>query len=231
MNSIRATLAVMLVAAFSLTSFVAALNGYRASMEEAEMLLDKQLRYGSNILLAMDVPDSQTIANLDGDAAEFVFQVWQGDELLLRSGAAPIETIADLAEGFRYTNFGGYRWRSFTRRSPEGLVYVVAERADIRHILAEKVVLESVLPLVLWLPVSAILVWVLVGWGLRPLRALSKQIQSRQPDDLKAVDYQEPPRELVQLIDSTNSLFARLSAAFEREKHFASHADHELRTP
>ncbi len=231
MNSIRATLAVMLVAAFSLTSFLAALNGYRASMEEAEMLLDKQLRYGSNILLAMDVPDSQTIANLDGDAAEFVFQVWQGGDLLLRSGAAPTEPIANLSEGFRYTNFGGYRWRSFTRRSPEGLVYVVAERADLRHILAEKVVLESVLPLVLWLPVSALLVWVLVGWGLRPLRALSKQIQSRQPDDLKAVDYQEPPRELVQLIDSTNSLFGRLSAAFEREKHFASHAAHELRTP
>ena len=63
----------------------------------------------------------------------------------------------------------------------------MAERADLRHILAEKVVLESVLPLVLWLPVSAILVWVLVGWGLRPLRALSKQIQSRQPDDLKAI--------------------------------------------
>jgi len=231
MNSIRVTLVVMLVAAFSLTSFLAALNGYRASMEEAERLLDKQLRYASNILLAMDLPESQTIANLDGDAAEIIFQVWQAEELLLRSGQSPPEPIADQAEGFRYTNFEGYRWRTFTRRSPEGLLYIVAERADLRHILAEKVVLESVMPLVLWLPVAAILVWVLVGWGLRPLQALNDQIQSRQPDDLRAVDYKQPPKELVQLIDSTNSLFTRLSAAFEREKHFASHAAHELRTP
>ena len=184
MNSIRVTLVVMLVAAFSLTSFLAALNGYRASMAEAERLLDKQLRYASNILLAMDVPDKQTVTNLDGDAAEFVFQVWQGGVLQLRSVEAPAEPIVDLSEGFRYSNFGGYRWRSFTRQSPDGLVYVVAERADLRHILAERVVLESVLPLVLWLPVSAILVWVLVGWGLCALRALGQQIQSRRPGDV-----------------------------------------------
>jgi two-component system sensor histidine kinase QseC len=231
MNSIRATLVVMLVAAFSLTSFLAALNGYRASMDEAERLLDKQLRYASNILLATDIPAAPKVADLDGDAGDFVFQVWRGDELLLRSPQAPTQPAADLTEGFRYTNFGGYRWRSYTRRSSDDRVYIVAERADLRHLLAEKVVLESVLPLLLWLPVSAILVWVLVGWGLRPLRALSRQIRSRQADDLRAVDYRDPPEELVQLIESTNSLFARLSAAFEREKHFASHAAHELRTP
>ncbi len=231
MNSIRATLVVMLVAAFSLISFLAALNGYRASMQEAERLLDKQLRYASNVLLAADLPARPRVAELNGDAGEFVFQVWRDGEVLLSSAAAPTAPIAELVEGFRYVNFGGYRWRSFTRKAPGGLAYIVAERADQRHILAEKVVLESVLPLILWLPVSAILVWVLVGWGLRPLRALSQQIQSRRPDDLRSLDYRDPPRELVQLIDSTNSLLGRLSAAFEREKHFASHAAHELRTP
>lgn len=231
MNSIRATLVVMLVAAFSLTSFLAALNGYRASMDEAERLLDKQLRYASNILLATDIPATPTVAELDGDADDFVFQVWRSDALLLRSAGAPETPVTDLVAGFRYTNFSGYRWRSFTRLSPEGLAYIVAERADLRHLLAEKVVVASVLPLLLWLPLSAVLVWVLVGWGLRPLRELSRQIQSRQVDDLRAVDYRDPPKELVQLIESTNSLFARLSAAFEREKHFASHAAHELRTP
>jgi two-component system sensor histidine kinase QseC len=97
--------------------------------------------------------------------------------------------------------------------------------------LAEKVALESVLPLLLWLPVSALLVWVLVGWGLRPLRDLSRQINLKRSDDLNPLDYEDPPAELVQLINSTNSLMARLAASFEREKHFASHAAHELRTP
>ena len=231
MNSIRVTLVVMLVAAFALTSFLAALNGYRASMREAEQLLDQQLRYASDILLATEIPDTPRVAELNGDAADFVFQVWRGGDIVLRSSGARPEPIGDLAEGFRYTNFGGYRWRSFTRSAPGGLVYVVAERADVRHTLAESIAIESVSPLLLWLPVSAILVWVLVGWGLRPLRALSSQIRSRRPDDLRPVDSDEPPRELVQLIESTNALLSRLSAAFDREKHFASHAAHELRTP
>lgn len=231
MNSIRITLVVMLVAAFSLTSFLAALNGYRSSMEAAEELLDNQLLYASNVLLAADLPDFPKITARAGDEADFVFQVWRDGDLLLRTEDSPTQPISELSEGFRYTNFGGYRWRAFTRRSPEGPIYIVAERADLRHIVAEKVVLESVLPLLLWLPLSAILVWVLVGWGLRPLRDLSTQIRSRQPDDLSPVEDSAPPEELVQLIESTNSLFSRLSGAFEREKHFASHAAHELRTP
>ncbi len=231
MNSIRITLVVMLVAAFSLTSFLAALNGYRSSMKEAEALLDNQLRYASNVLLAADLPDFPKVAAPAGDEADFVFQVWRNGDLLLRTEDSPTRPITELSEGFRYTNFGGYRWRAFTRLSPEGLVVIVAERADLRHIVAERVVLESVMPLLLWLPLSGILVWVLVGWGLRPLRDLSTQIQSRQPDDLSPVENSAPPAELVQLIESTNSLFSRLAAAFEREKHFASHAAHELRTP
>ncbi|TCZ47642.1 HAMP domain-containing protein, partial [Roseicella aquatilis] len=100
----------------------------------------------------------------------------------------------------------------------DGTAYIVAERADLRHTVAENVVLESVLPLLLWLPVSAVLVWLLVGWGLRPLYDLSRQINARRSDDLAPVALHNPPAELRQLIESTNSLLARLAAAFEREK-------------
>ena len=75
------------------------------------------------------------------------------------------------------------------------------------------------------------LVWVVVGWGLRPLRELSKEINQKRSDNLAPIEHENPPQELIQLIESTNSLLSRLSASFEREKHFASHAAHELRTP
>ncbi len=230
MNSIRSYLVVMLVAAFSLVSFLAALNGYLSSMREAEALLDTQLAHANDIL---------TLADADGPVAfvagqrqeDFAFQVWQQGVLRLASEGAPDQPIGDFADGYRYANFSGYRWRTFTRTGDGGKVFIVAERADLRHLVAEKVVLESVLPLLLWLPVSALLVWALVGWGLRPLRDLSTQINLRRSDDLSPLQLERPPRELVQLIDSTNSLLSRLAAAFEREKHFASHAAHELRTP
>ena len=69
MNSIRITLVVMLVAALSLTSFLAALNVYRSSMGAAEELLDNQLRYASNVLLAADLPDFPKVTARAGDEA------------------------------------------------------------------------------------------------------------------------------------------------------------------
>ena len=220
----------MLVAPFSLVSFIATLNGYLSSMEEAEKLLDTQLAHANDIL-RLARPKAATQGVTSEREGEFAFQVWRGTKMLLASDGAPSAPIGEYEDGYRYANFGGYRWRTYTRSSADGAVYIVAERADLRHLVAEKVVLESVLPLLLWLPVSAMLVWVLVSWGLRPLRELSRQINTRRSDDLSPVHIENPPNELVWLIESTNSLFARLGAAFEREKHFAAHAAHELRTP
>lgn len=230
MNSIRTYLVIMLMAAFSLVSFLAALNGYRASMAEAEKMLDTQLAEASDLLMLSwsgESPEPATLSHSD----VLVFQVWRNGELLAASPDAPMEPIGDFSEGHRYGNFSGYRWLSYTRLAADGTAYMVAERADLRHLVAERVVLESVVPLLLWLPVSAVLVWLLVGWGLRPLHELSRQINARRSDDLAPLSLENPPVELLQLIDSTNSLLARLSAAFEREKHFAAHAAHELRTP
>ncbi len=230
MKSIRRSLVTMLVAAFTLVSFLAALNGYRASMDKAENLLDAQLQYSAEILVSLG-PRQGAPHVLDSGAEAFVFQIWDGDRPLLRSAAAPEAPITAFVEGYRYANFSGYRWRTLTVPMIEGRWGMVAERADVRHMLAESVVLESVIPLLGWLPVAALLIWILVGWGLAPLRELSLQINRKASDDLAPLEYIDPPAELAQVIASTNGLLLRLTAALQREKHFASHAAHELRTP
>lgn len=230
MRSIRTSLVIMLIAAFTLVSFLAALNGYRASMAQAEELLDAQLRYASDILVSVAPTNSGSpVGNSPGEG--FVFQVWINNDLQFHSAGAPLTPVTRFERGYRYANFGGYRWRTLTVPVNERHWVMVAERADVRHTLAESVVLESILPLLLWLPVAALLIWVLVGWGLRPLRDLSRQINHKASDDLAPLNYPQPPAELRQVIDSTNGLLLRLAAALQREKHFASHAAHELRTP
>ncbi len=244
MKSIRGSLVTMLIAAFVLISFVAALNGYLASMAEAEKLLDSQLNYVSEILLlsSPQTEDRASDGTLPGRPpatdkrtatrdGSFTFQVWDAGVLVMSSPGAPAEPLNLLESGYRYANFSGYRWRTLTVSDGAQRWYIVAERADLRHVLAEQVALESVLPLLLWLPAAAVLIWVLVGWGLRPLSDLSDQINNKRSDDLQPLDYSDPPSELAPVVGSTNSLLARLSAAFDREKHFAAHAAHELRTP
>lgn len=230
MSSIRRTLVVMLVASFTLVSFLAALNGYRASMARAEQLLDTQLHYAMEILRASAPAPPPGEADSTG-SGEIVFQVWEAGRLQANSPGAPTRPVAAFVAGLDYNNFSGFRWRTLTEQDQRGRWLMVGERADLRHLIAEQVVLEAVVPLLLWLPVAAGLIWVVVGWGLAPLRQLSAAINRKASDDLTPLAISAPPKELAPLVAATNALLLRLAGALQREQQFAAHAAHELRTP
>jgi two-component system sensor histidine kinase QseC len=237
-TSIRRFLVVVLLATITLINFLAALHGYRKSMSEADKLFDAQLVDIAAVLefTASGVDAGSTIATdtVAGDPS-IVFQIWQSGVLLSSSDRSAVdspEPIAPLDAGFADVNFAGYRWRSFSRYVPASDRWlIVAERADVRFTLAESVILESVLPIILGLPLAGLLIWIIVGRGLGPLRDLASEMGSKQSDDLSPIADYDPPQELAVLIDSINDLLRRLDASFEREKRFASDAAHELRTP
>ncbi|WP_438969736.1 ATP-binding protein, partial [Methylophaga sp.] len=162
------------------------------------------------------------------------FQIWDngGKQLLTRSQNAPESVIGELGEGFHEVNYGRYRWRNFVFRDQHlNRWIVVAERIDIRYVLAEEVVLESLLPIVIAIPVAALIIWFAVGIGLRPLRQFAIEVRHKRVDDLSPIELDRVPRELTTLVSNTNALLGRLDDAFQREQRFASDAAHELRTP
>lgn len=230
MKSIRAFLVVALLATMTLTIFLAALHGYHSSMIEVKSLLDSSLMERARLLgaSASDAERAEPVANA---SENFAFQVFRDGQLQWRSGNAPAEPIAGIA-GFHDRNFGNHRWRSYTWVDQEGQVRATAaERMDVRNSLAEDIILESVLPVVLALPVAGLLIWFVVGYGLAPLRNLAGHLHSRKADDLRPIPPGQQPVELMQVVNSTNGLLGRLQASFERERRFASDAAHELRTP
>ena len=242
MKSIRRALIVTLLSAFTLVMFVASLNGYLASMQRAEELLDDQLIQLSEVLahihLANDLDGSQDARALGPSAPtvyrgseSMAYQIIQNDRLLSRTTNAASEPWLDWEEGFGYQNFDAFRWRVYTRDLARELRIVVAERADIRFVVAETVVLQSIYPLLTWLPILAILTWGIVTWGLKPLADLSRRIAIKQDSDLTPVQMDRTPAELEQITRSLNDLLSRLAASFAREKQFAATAAHELRTP
>lgn len=77
----------------------------------------------------------------------------------------------------------------------------------------------------------ALLVHLAVRRGLRPLRELTRQVDSLDADRLDQRIEIEPPPELETLVSKLNELLRRLASAFERERHFSSDVAHELRTP
>ncbi|PCI17765.1 MAG: sensor histidine kinase [Piscirickettsiaceae bacterium] len=134
--------------------------------------------------------------------------------------------------GYRDVNFNQFRWRTFVLRDKTLHRWVVTgERVDLRFGLADTIVSAAIRPTVLAIPIAAIIIWLAIGFGLRPLKQLTQQLSNKKADDLTPVVLKETPIELTQLITTTNDLLSRLNDAFSREKQFSADAAHELRTP
>ncbi|MBF3173613.1 sensor histidine kinase, partial [Pseudomonas aeruginosa] len=64
-----------------------------------------------------------------------------------------------------------------------------------------------------------------------PLDRLRREVEERQPDDLRPLPMLEVQHELRPLVESLNHFTQRLRSLFERQSHFIADAAHELRTP
>ncbi|HEY8568499.1 ATP-binding protein [Microbulbifer sp.] len=230
MKSIRIFLLIALLSTITLVNFIAALHGYRASMQEAERLFDRQI--AATALLLAAIPIDQTAPQVIEENDLQAFQVWSADgQLLMRSDNAPATPIGDAQEGFSEQNFSGFRWRVYSRPSANGRSIRVAERVDLRFRLADEVVLQSVMPILIGLPVAGLLIWLVIGHGLASLKKLADELRHKRAEDLAPLTLAAPPEELLPLVRSTNALLERLQASFDRERRFSADAAHELRTP
>jgi len=140
--------------------------------------------------------------------------------------------LLESAAGFHEMSFRGYRWRALVLQdAASGLWLLLAERDDLRYKIADRVVIAVLTPIVLGLPVLALIIWWVVSRGLLPISRLARELESREAGGLKAIELRGVPRELEVLANSANELLRRLEASFQREKRFAADAAHELRTP
>jgi len=90
----------------------------------------------------------------------------------------------------------------------------------------------SAVALVLLVPLSLVLGWMVAGRLLRPLRTITATARDISSGDLhRRLALGEPDDELKQLGSTLDDLFARLEASFESQRRFVANASHELRTP
>ena len=230
MKSIRFYLVVALLSTVALGNFVAAVYGYRSSMIEAQALLDMQLADAATLINTLQ-PRSTLV--VEQPSSRLAFQIWTEKGRLIQrssnSGETPITVFED---GFRDENFEGYRWRVLSRLDErQGRWILVAERIDIRTQLADNLVLRAVVPMVVSLPIIALIVWLVVGNGLSLVKQLAQELRGKRADDLSRLTTSDPPVELAPVVDAINDLLKRLNDSVIRERRFSADAAHELRTP
>ena len=166
--------------------------------------------------------------------SEVGFQIFDrsGRTTLATANLASLPPPAEGDASFRDVQQGGYSWRVFTLPDPaDGIVIRTGERYDSRHDITHAVWLEHSLPLLISLPLLALLVGWAVRRGLRPLESLTRALSTRKPGNREPVVLDDAPLELQPVLTALNGQLVRLEDALERERRFSADVAHELRTP
>jgi len=211
---------------------------YFDAREEFDEVLDAHLAQSATLLLIQASQDIDEVKTehaplLHKYSRRVAFQVWsQGLTLRLHSANAPALPLANREQGFSDTVIDGKRWRVFSTwdETHANLIHV-AERTAVREELAGEIAENLLKPLLISLPLLAVLLWIAVARGLRPLVKLTAEVEKREPDNLAPLDAGSAPREVVPLIERLNNLFERIDASMQKERRFTADAAHELRTP
>jgi two-component system sensor histidine kinase TctE len=107
----------------------------------------------------------------------------------------------------------------------------VAETLELRHTLAQQILVDTLWrQAVLLLVVAGVVLWV-VQHTTRPVRRLSEHLSRRGESELGPIDAPDAPRELQPLVQATNQVMQRLAELLEHQKRFVRDTAHQLRTP
>lgn len=110
-------------------------------------------------------------------------------------------------------------------------VVQVAETLELRRTLARQILIDTLWRQAALVSLIALVVLLVVQRATRPVRQLSAELQARSDDDLTPLQAPDAPRELVPLVEATNSLMSRLQHLLDHQKRFVRDASHQLRTP
>lgn len=252
MIAIRTRILAPTIALVVFGSLALALLALRDSHREIEEVYDAQLVQGARLLqgmLQLQAPEQTDWPRLETalDAAlnrsgegilthpyeiNLAFQVWAADgRLLIRSEDAPLLTELP-APGIHDFMLGEQDWCGvLIEDNVQGLRIWVGERDDLRQDLIQRIVQHALFPLLVGLPLLALVIWILLGWGLKPLQRLARQVRARPVDSLEPLAVGPLPPELEPMRIALDRLLTQLRALLERERRFIADAAHELRTP
>lgn len=195
-----------------------------ASKEQAE------LYQAFNQALGLAVP------KVDGHPYEskIAFQVWNSDgTLLVHTASAPAFTSPPSKAGFSaITDVNNRAWRAFVLEDAQyNLKIWVGERDDVRDDLVNRIVRHTVLPNLIGCVLLAAVIWLAIGWGLKPLVNMAQTLRARHPGSLEPLHLNPLPTELEPMQAALNRVLAHIQEVMGRERRFIADAAHEMRTP
>ena len=225
--SIRRKLLVALLSALFLIGVAASGATWFAVHKEANDVFDYQLQQ-----MALSLRD-QTMQNqvefFPGFDYDFIVQVWDPAGALVYLSNQSI-LLPQGGNGFETVPVNGQDWRVFTLSQADKTIQVAAP-VSLRRDRAVSMALRILVPIVAAIPLFALLVFLIVGEGLKPLEEIAAAIRRRAPSSLEPLPAGGLPEEVRPMVSELNGLLERLRQAIETQKRFTADAAHELRSP
>ncbi|MBI6617942.1 sensor histidine kinase N-terminal domain-containing protein [Pseudomonas corrugata] len=178
----------------------------------------------------------QAEPKVDGHPYEskIAFQVWNSQgAVLVHTASAPSFTAPPVVPGFSdVVDQKGRKWRAFVLDDEQyGLKIWVGERDDVRADLVDRIVRHTVVPNLIGSVILAVVIWLAIGWGLKPLVDMAAKLRARHPGSLEPLQLMPLPTELEPMQAALNRVLAQIQEVMGRERRFIADAAHEMRTP
>jgi signal transduction histidine kinase len=160
---------------------------------------------------------------------DFAIQVWDpGGVLVYLSGAGVL--LPKSRAGYATVTVQGQDWRVFTLADASRTIQVAAP-ITVRSGRATAMALRILVPVLATIPLYGLLIWLIVGEGMKPLLQIAGAIRRRAPSSLDPLPERGLPEEVAPMVSELNALLGRLREAIDQQKRFTADAAHELRSP
>lgn len=231
MISIRNRLIMTIFSVLLLCMAVVAALTYISSQDEISELFDKNMQQIAMVVSVHEYQDNEyqnsRSPNLKGEE-EFLIQAWNRDRLIFTSHPL-VEFPLQTKSGYGNVPFQEETWRYYQQKNGDKRVQV-AQSLDERNETVLEIIFEFIIPIFVQLPIMLVLVYAMIGRGLKPLRTISDKIKERGAHNLSPIE-EGAPQEIFPLIQAINQLLNRLDKSLKVQSRFTADAAHELRTP
>ena len=176
MGSIRRKLLFTLIFTELLAGIVAAWASFYTAQSQFDQFLDSELKQMATALAKRgNIPPSSLTLVGSNPEHRILVQVYESgsNSLFLSAKTSPFPILE--REGFSDIQYEGAAWRVFTTTAGSEIIEV-GQPESVRVSLAASASLEILQPLLILLPLTAIIVWLIVGQGLAPLDRTARAV-------------------------------------------------------
>ena len=221
-QSLQVRISLALICMLLPLSILAGIFSYYDTYHETQEVQDDLLRQVANYLDPSDADDENH--SLDNDNKISVQFPNTPNPIV----SLP-EKISDGLHTIQADDDDDY-YRVYTRNTKQGRIAVMQE-SDYREELAEMAAVQSILPMLLALPLIILLTVWITHRAMRSVKTLSNDLEQRQINDLSPMDTQDIPSEIQGFVIAINNLLQRTDENVRQQQRFIADAAHELRSP